>query len=136
MNCIKCGRKISDAARFCPECGTASSSDPAQQSLPRMQATATGTRDQIQRSGMVYPKNPPLSPHLAWLNLLYAGIPQIVFGQVMKGIILIVIATVSLFTVPVIGIIIIDIVAIIDSYKVGNKLASGRPVGKMEWFPS
>ena len=35
---------------------------------------------------LVYPTNPPRSPHMAWLNFMGLGLAQIVFGKTWLGI--------------------------------------------------
>lgn len=134
MYCPKCGKEIADGSHFCPECG-AQLGAPTQQP-PQPTSTATGTRDQEKVDNLVYPKNPPQSPHLAWLTVLCTGLPHWVFGQVAKGFIWLAIAAVTGFFLPLIGVIVVDAIAIVDAYKVGKRLAAGKPVGKMEWFPS
>ena len=136
MKCIKCGKEMAEATRFCPECGTASVSQSAQPVSSSQLGTATGTRDQYTKTKMVYPRNPPLSPHLAWLTLICTGLPQFIHGQYAKGLIWCGLAVVSWFLLPLIGVLILDAVAIIDAYMVGKTLMSGKPVGKMQFFPS
>lgn len=134
MYCSKCGKQITDGSHFCPECGAqlgASTQPP-----PYQPNTATGTRDQEKRSDYVYPKNPPLSPHFAWLHFALAGLPCWLHGQVAKGFVFLISSIVATIIIPGIGWIFVDIVATIDSYKVGKKLAAGQPVRKWEWFPS
>ena len=134
MFCSKCGKQIADGSRFCPECGGQLGSSAAP-SAP-VTNSATGTRDQVNNSNLVYPKNPPLSPNLSWLTIVCTGLPHWIYGQVAKGFIWLAIAIAGFFVLPLIGLVIVDAIAIFDSYKVGKKLASGQPVGKMEWFPN
>jgi len=83
---------------------------------------------------MVYPKNPPVSPHMAWLCLIWPGIPHLIHGQTIKGIVLM-ITTVISFVFPILTLVLI-VATIIDAFKVGKVLASGRAVGKWAFFPS
>jgi len=83
---------------------------------------------------MVYPKNPPTSPHMAWLSIIWPGIPHLIHGQTAKGVVLMVVSVVSLI-IPIITLGII-VASTIDAFKVGKVLASGKPVAKWAWFPS
>ena len=131
MYCLKCAKEVADDSRFCPECGV--QLDRSSQPSPEPLSVAIGTRDQTRPDNLVYPKNPPLSPHLAWLALVQVGIPHIVFGQVAKGIVLIVAFWISMPT--VLGPLAILVAAIVDAYRVGNALKAGKPVKKWAFFP-
>jgi len=54
---------------------------------------------------------------------------------VVKGFIWLGILFVSASVPPHVGGVAVCAAAILDSYMVGKKLASGKPVGKMDWFP-
>jgi hypothetical protein len=128
MNCPNCTKVIPTGSVFCPECGYKLSG-----SSPASQTGFSGTREQSQ-ANLVYPKNPPLSPHLTWINLIFPGIPQLVYGQTFKGI---VIAVAFFASIPTgIGPLLILIAAIIDGYMVGNTLKNGKPVGQWQFFPN
>ena len=132
MFCSNCGKEIADGSRFCPECGTQFSA-PAS-SAGNFETKSEGTRDQVESTSIVYPKNPPISPHIAWLSIILPGIPVLIHGQMLKGIVLMVVSMISL-VLPIITLGII-IASTIDAYKVGNVLAAGKPVGKWAWFPT
>lgn len=130
MNCSRCGKEIPAGLAFCSECGTPVSNVPAQtQSV----SNGMGTRDQVASSNLIYPHNPPLSPHLAWLSLFFPGVAQMTFGQILKGIAILV---VFIFGIPT-GIIALAVMAaaVIDAYMVGGTLQKGKPVGKWQFFP-
>lgn len=133
MFCSKCGKEIADGSRFCPECGQ-SLSEPVPQAA-RSQ-TGVGTRDNVPSSNIVYPKNPPLSPHISWANLLLAGISHMIYGQVAKGVVLAIATIVAGAIIPIFGNLTLCAISIVDSYKIANKLRAGQPVQKWEWFPS
>ena len=133
MYCSKCGKEISDGSRFCPECGEVQHGE-SYQPPPKPQNTGTGTRDEIKESDLIYPRNPPISPHMTWLSLLQAGLPHIIFGQVAKGIVIIIAFWVSMPT--GFGPLAILVASMVDAYKVGNVLKDGRPVKKWAFFPS
>lgn len=135
MKCIKCGKEMTETTRFCPECGTASVSQSAQPVSSSQFGTAMGTRDQIGKAKMVYPKNPPLSPHLCWVNLVLSGLAQMIYGQIAKGLVILIVTIASNLLIPFVLAIGVGAISIIDAYMVGNTLKSGKPVGKWRFFP-
>lgn len=131
MKCQNCNKEIAQGLAFCSECGTPVSGATARQ--VNESGKGVGTRDQAQSGNLIYPRNPPLSPYLALISLLLPGVSQIVFGQTLKGIVILV---VFIFGVPT-GIIAIGVLiaALIDSYMVGVALQKGNPVGQWQFFP-
>jgi hypothetical protein len=93
-----------------------------------------GTRDQIGARNLIYPRNPPLSPHLAWLTLLIPGLPQLIFGQIGKGILIFIVTCVLLPT--GLGPLLVALIALIDAYLVGRALQSGKALSKWQFFPT
>ena len=81
----------------------------------------------------IYPSNPPQSKWLSLLNLLLPGVTNVVYGQVGKGIALIVASV--LLAVTVIGYLALMVATTIDAYQIGVVLESGRPVSKWAFFP-
>jgi hypothetical protein len=74
------------------------------------------------------------SPNLALLNILLPGVAQIVFGQVAKGLVMLVL---TIVTSPTVFIpFTIMVLAVIDGFKVGGKLRRTGVVGPWEFFPS
>ncbi|MDY6936196.1 MAG: zinc-ribbon domain-containing protein [Cyanobacteriota bacterium] len=134
MYCSSCGKEIAESSSFCPECGVQLTQEP--QLLPQEYNREPGTRSLNKNSDLVYPKNPPLSPHLALLGVFTAlvGLPHIIFGQVAKGIALSVLFWVSFPT--GFGPLIILVASVIDAYKLGYTLKAGKPVKKWEFFPN
>lgn len=131
MQCASCDTVIPVGARFCSECGL-------ELAVPdRAPAPIGGSGTRVEtRGAMVYPRNPPLSPHLCWLSFVVVGLPHWVFGQVAKGFIWFFTGCIlGLFSV-FIGWFVVGIVACIDAYLLGKKLTRGEPVRKMEFFPS
>jgi len=59
-----------------------------------------------------------------------------IYGQVVKGIVLAIATIVAGAVIPILGNLSLCAVSIVDSYKIAKKLASGQPVRKWEWFPS
>jgi TM2 domain-containing membrane protein YozV len=77
--------------------------------------------------------DPAKSPLLAAvLSLVIPGLGQLYLGQERKGIIILV-ATIVLWC-TFIGGPISSLIAIVDAYQIGQKLATGQAVGDMEWF--
>jgi hypothetical protein len=135
MFCPKCGNQNKNESRFCQECGTSlalNSQSSAQETKPSS-GTAAGTRDEFQSDKLVHPRNPPLSSHLALLALIQPGLAHIIYGQVMKGLSMLVLfwLTVASVFMPVI----ILAVSIIDGYMVGNALKAGQSIKKWAFFP-
>lgn len=131
MNCTSCGSSLAMGARFCGTCGTSAATPAATLEAPG----STGTRDRgSSAAALVYPRNPPLSPHLALLGLMIVGLPQLVFGQVGKGIVLFCLFWVS-FVAVVVPLLVLA-AAIVDAYMVGFTLQKGQPVGRWQFFPS
>lgn len=93
-----------------------------------------GTRDQQTGGNLIYPPNPPLSPHLAWITLLIVGLPQLLYGQVGKGIVLFLVFWLSFVT--VIGPMVVLVLAFIDAYMVGSALKAGKPISRWASFPT
>jgi TM2 domain-containing membrane protein YozV len=77
--------------------------------------------------------DPAKSPLLAAvLSLVIPGLGQLYLGQERKGIVILA-ATIALWC-TFIGGPIASIIAVVDAYQIGKKLAAGQVVGDMEWF--
>ena len=107
-------------------------------SPPSVYAAAGFGRD----DSLVYPTNPPRSPHMAWLTSLGPGLAQIVFGKTSLGMASIVTFNfINVFSqIPdfeILGLLILPlwIIMIVDGYMTGNRLKEGTPVGKWQFFP-
>jgi TM2 domain-containing membrane protein YozV len=167
MFCQECGKDIPQGSKFCPECGFNYQTGSSQQGppvigttqqappvlgdvrqtsstpqvAPQQPTTQFDAGSQGRTPDLVYPKNPPLSPHFCWLGWFLWGVPQIIHGQIAKGILLLLVCmfVIPLLVVTVIGLplaILIQILLVVDSYKVGKTLKTGKPVGKWRFFPS
>jgi hypothetical protein len=131
--CSRCGCPLAASVRFCCKCGSPVVGVSPSASPPPV-PTHMGTRDQTTRPMVVYPRNPPLSPHLCWINWFFAvGLAQAVHGQVAKGIVMWLVMAVSSPLLPILVVVII--VSVIDAYMVGSTLRKGVPVGKWQFFP-
>lgn len=133
MFCEKCGKENKASSNFCSNCGRQNLKSENTNTTGGGATIDTGTRDNSS-SDFIYPRNPPLSPHLCWLAFLFIGIPQLVFGQVAKAIQLFVGGIVLTLIFPPIWFVGIFASAI-DGYMVGKKLNQGGKVGTREWFP-
>ncbi len=127
MKCTKCKNDIENGIRFCPSCGTACSTavspngDAGQPTSP---------------AALVYPKNPPLSPHLCWVNLALGGLAQIIYGQGAKGLTILAVQIFSNLVLPLVLALLIGAISIYDAYLVGKALKMGKTLTKWQWFPS
>ncbi|MEW6710603.1 MAG: HEAT repeat domain-containing protein [Candidatus Riflebacteria bacterium] len=131
VSCSKCGSKNPEGTTFCSNCGSRVGGDDYKSS--KISENRLGTRDQDLGDGLIYSRNPPASPFYSLLALFLPGLPQIIFGQIGKGLAIIVLATLLLPT--GFGVVIMVFVSLIDGYKVGAKLKSGKPVRPWEFFP-
>ena len=129
MNCPKCGKEITQALAFCSECGTPLAQPALSASAP---AGSQGTRDE-RAADLVHPHNPPQSPHLALLSLLVPGVPQMIFGQTYKGLVILLAFIVGVPT----GCLALAVIiaALVDGYMVGTALQNRKPVGQWQFFP-
>lgn len=132
MYCTSCGKQNSDTARFCTECGTSVSGSSSAQ--PETKNPRAGTRDRDPAVGLINPRNPPLSPNICWLNILIAGLAQMVHGQIGKGLLITFVVPLILFNLPLaLGLACLTL-SIIDAYKLGVVLQRGQAVGKWQFF--
>lgn len=96
----------------------------------------TTTNVQAAPTDLVYPKNPPLSPHICWVNLALGGLAQIIYGQGAKGLTILAVQIFSNLVLPVVLALLIGAVSIYDAYLVGKALKMGKTLTKWQWFPS
>ena len=144
MYCNHCGKPVAEGSRFCSECGTplGEAQEPIgstpvadiQANTSNITDTRIGTRDEYKAGKLVYPRNPPLSPHLCWVNFFLVGLAQIIHSQVAKGFALIGI-TIILGFIFFPAALVLSLVSILDAFLVGWKLKRGKPVGKWQFFP-
>ena len=133
MFCTECGKPNLESAQFCTDCGKSLNGGASAHAGP--QNGSAGTRDQTSPRDCVYPRNPPLSPHICWVNIVLGGLAQIIYGQVAKGIVLLIATFAFGALLPVFGNVTVCIVSIIDAYMVGAALRNGRAVRKWQFFP-
>jgi hypothetical protein len=142
--CTKCGTERKGSMEFCTSCGA--KLDGTTSPLP---IGAVPTVQSDGRTNLIYPRTPPLSPHLCWLNWMLPGLAQLIYGQIAKGITIFVcyVALFGFLSVrfgdgeemsPLILVIFVAFSAasIFDAYRVGKTLAEGLAVEKWVWFPT
>ena len=125
--CPNCGAALEPNQLRCNKCGS-----PVQVVAP---APNAGPVQGAANADLVHPSNPPKSATTALiLSCLIVGVGQLYLGQTVKGVVLLVgsmflgVATGFLLS-PVFW-----IVGMVDAHAIGNKLASGKPVGQWEFF--
>lgn len=128
MKCSRCGHENMAQAKFCAKCGAAMSASPP----PPPPTSSQGTPAPGVGRSLVYPKNPPISPHLSWLNLFIPGLSHFLMGQTMKGVVWLV-GCFALWAVALGWA--VQIASTVDGFMVGQVLQSGRPVGEWQFFP-
>ncbi|HEV7403582.1 MAG TPA: zinc ribbon domain-containing protein [Chthoniobacteraceae bacterium] len=134
MFCPKCGTQLADGARFCAGCGQALGA-PAAEQAQALPPPPVFQPVQRASSDLLYPRNPALSPHLCWVNILLCGLAQMIHGQAGKGVVIFIAWFIGV-ALGGIGGLIVWIAAMIDAYMVGKTLRAGVPVGKWQFFPS
>ncbi len=112
-------------------------SPPAQ--TPPVQQPPPGQQEYRQAAprsdDLIYPPVNPMDPVLMGFVgfCCFSGIAQIILGQTVKGIVMLVLML--LIVVPTAGIgLVMNILVGIDAYLIAKKLKEGTPVGKWEFF--
>jgi hypothetical protein len=161
-NCVQCHSPIADDAKFCMICGTTQpeTTAPAPQQAPVQPQAApdapiapaapvyggssqstgsTGSTQSGSQTGgsteYVYPADKKVDAGIACLlSVLFPGVGQMINGQIVKGIVLLVVAVVvGPFTCGIVNV--ADaIVAGIDAYKCTKALEDGVTLRKWSFF--
>jgi hypothetical protein len=97
---------------------------------------------------LVYPSNPPLSPHMSLLSIITPGLGQVVFGKIWLGVTGIITSGILCYAIifdylrmedPSVLYSLLNsaltIVMVIDGYMTGKVLRQGHPVGPWNIFP-
>jgi hypothetical protein len=134
MFCTKCGSEIPNDSDFCSKCGTSLIKKATYNTTI---SSSTGTRDQ-NRGNLIFPKNPPPSQWLTAWCLLFPGIPQLVIGQIGKGLMYLALGIVfalipNLYPLATIT---VGAVSFIEARKAIATLRSGKPITKWENTPA
>ena len=132
--CLKCGASPRTGRAFCQNCGQENRNPNAIICVGC--GASLGAPSQGAGSNVIYPSNPPKDPVLMGLlsGCCIAGLGQMILGQVIKGVVILVCGIVFGIITGGFGAPIVWIVAGVDSYMVANKLKAGKPVGQWEFF--
>ena len=128
MFCNQCGNQIRPEYSTCTYCGAANRSleySPDYSSMP-------------QNSGrkMINPSNPPKNPLLMGLlsGCCITGLGQIILGQTLKGVVILLGAVVFGVITGGLGAFIVLPLVGIDAYLIAKKLEAGQSVEEWEFF--
>jgi len=132
--CLKCGAAPRMGRAFCQNCGQENKNPNAIICVGC--GASLGAPSQTPGSNLIYPSNPPKDPVLMGLlsGCCIAGLGQMILGQVIKGVVMLVCGIVFGLITGGFGAPIVWVVAGVDSYMVANKLKAGRAVGQWEFF--
>jgi TM2 domain-containing membrane protein YozV len=120
--CIFCGTAVHVAAVVCVKCGRALHNG-------KLQAGSVHTGNQNAANRIVAPNSPKSPLLMAFLSLFFAGLGQLVLGQVAKGLLLMFVSLLLIYIYPILA-----LIAGIDAYYIAKKLGEGRSVGRWEFF--
>lgn len=135
--CVGCGLRPHDSNKFCPSC--AAETQPAAVVCIKCGVPLTPARPAKAAAGPPQPKDPIVCALLG----LVPGLGQIIAGQVLKGLAILVLAPVVLVIGAVltlglffyIGVPLFPLLSAVDAYLVATKMKQGLPVGDWEFFP-
>lgn len=130
MYCTKCGKEMSGNEKFCPGCGKASD-------VVTNVSSAVGTRDQVNNSELIYPKDKVPSKAILLWCLLLPGIPQFILGQTGKGLMLLAFGIMCAI-IPGLypyGTLVVGVISVVAGNKAINTLRSGKPITKWDDNP-
>ena len=129
MYCNQCGSHIGTDTTNCLYCGA-----PNRNHTPLDRYSPSNV---TQGKKLVFPSNPPKNPLLmAILSgcCIINGLGQIILGQTLKGVALLVGSIVLMAATSGISLLIALPVIAIDAYLIGKKLEAGNPVEEWEFF--
>ena len=151
--CARCGMLLGDDQDFCPKCGTRKGVPAANicgncgamlqedQVFCSKCGWKVGLGEHINESrdeNMVYPNKRKTSPVVALiLSLLLVGLGQMINGQLIKGLFMLVASLLVGAMVGEAAILIgipIWILSGIDAYMCADKLKKGQPIGRFSFF--
>jgi TM2 domain-containing membrane protein YozV len=133
-NCPFCAEEINADAIKCKHCG---SMLVATQPPPvSSQNFTVNAQVELGKHKRIAPSNPPHDPLLVALlsGCCFAGLGQIVLGQIKKGVIVLIITIVVVIGTFGIGAIVLYPVFAVDAYKIAKKLKAGQSVDEYEFF--
>jgi TM2 domain-containing membrane protein YozV len=133
MFCPNCGRQIPDGSKFCPYCGASLEGESgvsqiqgvlSEEERKKKAYEEELIRAKARQAAKVGTKSPGLA---AVLSFLFPGIGQIYNGQIGKGILFLILNSISwalvfVFGIGLIPLIIVEIIATIDAYNTANNI--------------
>jgi len=132
--CLKCGGAPRLGQAFCRNCGQENKNPNAVICVAC--GASLGAAAQAGGTDVIYPSNPPKDPVLMGIlsGCCIAGLGQMILGQAIKGVVILVCGIVFGIVTGGFGAPIVWIVAGVDAYSVANKLKAGKTVGQWEFF--
>ncbi len=127
MYCNQCGSHIGTETTHCLYCGA-----------PNRNIQQTGFSPGPMTPGQkfVLPSHPPKNPLLMGFltGCCITGLGQIILGQTVKGIVLLVGSIVLYVATSGLGFLLVAPLLAVDAYLIAKKLEAGNPVGEWEFF--
>lgn len=115
--CSNCGAMANSNAVVCIKCGA---------QLARISSANTGR---------IQPTANTLDPGIAaLLSFLLVGLPQMLMGQKIKGVVMIIVALILAALTGCIACLVTYPVGAVDAYMIASKLKRGQSVGEWEFF--
>lgn len=128
MYCNQCGSHIGTDTTNCHYCGA-----PNRNLTPMDRYSPSNV---TRGKKLIFPSNPPKNPLLMAIlsGCCINGLGQIILGQTLKGVALLVGSVVLMAATSGISLLIALPVIAIDAYLIGKKLEAGNPVEEWEFF--
>ena len=135
MTCAACGVLVEESARFCPRCGEAVRPGAGGDSPPASRPGVVAANVSDGRLETIvtvrHARNPGLA---AVLSFFWCGLGQIYNGEIGKGIVFVLLYTVSLLLLFVlVGFVttpLLWIWGVVDAYQTAERLCAGTGVGE------
>ncbi len=141
MHCRHCGTEISEKAQFCPSCGVHPLTDHlfcqecgAETNEKQAICISCGVR-LVNTTSYVLPATPPKSAGTAtFLSCIVPGVGQLYLGQSIKAVVVFLVFSAlggisgGFLALP------LWLASMVDTHRIGSKLAKGIPVGQWEFF--
>ena len=134
--CLSCGLPPTAGNRFCPSCRAETHPQAVVCVKCGIGLNSGGNTWSIGGGGKrIPPKNPSMDPTLAAvLSVLLVGLGQILLGQTIKGVVMLIVALVLGALTGCLACLITFPVSAIDAYLIAKKMQQGKSVGEWEFF--
>jgi len=144
MYCVHCGTQVPDTARFCSRCGRSTTTDSgagaavanppsASSAIPESDAERVALRVVQETSHGI--SNPTcIAPALAAVVSFIPGLGQILLGQTIKGIVVLIVGLLLAVLTGGLTVLVTWPLAAVDAYLIAKKLRAGRSVAQWEFF--